>query len=185
MAWYRCGGGGNGGAKKTAKLVLEAYSVGTDQDNTFPRTQWDRNARDSSYFSFSSNRWIAQKDFTALIILVHYQYRTASNSSSYSKATVNRYLTNGSTNFDAIALCPYSPDRFEGSYGVEYGFIKIKSGDKVLEGKDIGLGYVAPYFYILETEDDMPTTTLANGDNVSFTTDTVGYSILQDYFDFA
>lgn len=185
MAWYRCGGGnGSSGEKKTAKLVLEAYAENNAQDNTFPRTQWDRNAKDSAYFSFSSNRWVAQKDFTALVILIHYQYRDASGSNSFSEATVNRDLIS-TYNFDAISLCPMAKDRFEGSYGVEYGFIKILAGDIVSEGKPTGLGWESPYFYILETEDDMPTTTLANGDNVSFTTTTVGYSILQNYFDFA
>ena len=185
MSWFRTlsgvGSGGGDATKRTAKLVLEAYAT-TYQDSTFPRTQWDSNSYDSSYFTYSSNVWTAQKDFTALVLLIHYQYQDASSSNSFSQATVHRELISGYNNFDVVSLCPTTTDRYTDSYGIEYVYVKIKAGDVIKEGKPVGLGYEAPYFYIFETEDDMPTTNLTDGDNVSFTTSTQGYTILQDYF---
>lgn len=187
MAYFRCigGNGGGGGAGKKAALVLEAYST-ESQDNTMPRTQWDRNAYDTGYFSYSaaSHKWTVSKNFTALVILVINQNRDASTSNSFSLATVNRNLQTG-YNFDALALGTATPDRYANSYGIEYAFIKLKTGDQIAEGKPVGLGWENPYFYILETEDDKAVSVLENGQNITFTTGATGYQILQNYFNFA
>lgn len=184
MAWYRCiGGNGGGGSGETGALVLEAYAT-FYEDNQFPRTQWSSNVYDSGCFSYSNNYWIAQKDFTALVILINYQYQDASSNNSYSKLSINRNLINN-TNFDALQLCPTTPDRFAGSYAIEYAHIKIKQGDKIGEGKPTNYGYENPYVYIFEVSTEDPVTDLENGANVSFSTATTGYGILQNYFNIA
>ena len=182
MAYFRCtgGNGGGGGTGETGSLVLEAYAT-FYEDNTFPRTAWTKNTYDSGCFSYSNYNWVAAKDFTALVVLIHYQYQDASSNNSYSKLSINRNLING-FNFDALQLCPSSPDRFTGSYGIEYAHLKIKQGDKIGEGKPHNYGYENPYVYIFEVPTEDAVTDLENGQNVSFTTGTDGYRIIQNYF---
>ena len=179
MAWYRCEGAG-AGVGATANLVLEAYAAADSQDNQLPRQSWDRNAYDSAYFSYSSYKWTAQKDFDALVVLINYQHRDGSSGNSYSTAEVQSTWAGGS--FESLTLNPATPDRYAGSYGVEYGYVKIKQGDTIAEGKQNAYGWEAPYFYIFDLNGTEAADTLANGTNVSFSTNTVGFGILQNYF---
>ena len=184
MAWYRCGGGNGGNAGATASLVLEAYAYGRSHDNQFPRQDWTSNHYDSAYFSYSTSiyKWTAQKDFFALVILINDQWKSGSSGNSYSTARVDSTFAGG--NFSSLTLNPCTSDYLAGTYAVEYGFVKIKQGDTVLEGKQNSWGWEAPYFYILDANGTDAITNLANGANVSFTTNAQGYAILQNYFDF-
>lgn len=182
MAYFRCIGGSGSSSNTPGTLVLEAYEQENDIDNEYPRTSWDGNDYENTYFSYGNYKWTAQKDFNAYVALVLATYRTASASTTgtYYTAEVvrdNPAAQQGGT-ITVAGLRPSVYTNASGLQAIEWAFLKIKQGDQIKCGKENGFGWCSAYLYVCETDE---ATDALDGGNIGFTAN-VGKTVLQDYF---
>lgn len=142
MAWYRTlSGSQSGSGEITLERIVEAYSADTSQDNTVPRTQWDKNDVDSNYVTFntSTNKWEVTQAFEGTVILAVRNWK-ASNSSPFQELYVNgsnvmTVRVNGNT---------------VGAYGVGIYVQNFTVGTTFWTGKDGSAGWEAPYLLVVK-----------------------------------
>ena len=122
----------SGGGKNHIETILQAYAENSAQDNTVPRTKYDRTDSNIDYLVFdeTTHKWTVQQDFEGHIVIVVRAYR---NSNSLPNTTIF-------VNDENIYTC-YSNGGAEGQYGVGKFNHSFKKGD---------ISYLNP-FYIKRT----------------------------------
>lgn len=166
-----------------SKLVLEVYEE-NDIDSQYPRWSWDSNNYDNNYFEYSDidHAWIAKKEFDGIVFLAMYTYQQASAASwgTYYTAAVKRAdPTRYTDSINAMMLRPTIIGNAAGQQDSDYVIMKIKQGDKLIAGKELGYGWVAAYLYVFEVKD---TTEKVTNGNISFTQNR-GKTLLSEKFE--
>lgn len=152
---------GSSFVKNPDKLILEecdtlslvpvayAFTRNSDQDSTIPATNWKSFVYNDDYFTISSNKLIANKDFYFMVVLETNNYDTRGSGG---------VVTLRINDIDYFKITQLNVDVNYKLYYDHSRAIYIKAGDVIKVGKTNSAGYIDKGFriYAIENIPDTP-----------------------------